>query len=763
MVNQEVSTEKNRKSGRKDIRKHGIRFRDQKFSTKLIIGFLAIMFTVAIISYFFTMNLIQNALQKSYGKESVIIAQQTVNEIDSSLHYRIEQLQIFSARLAEEEGIIKSNHDFKQLDNIQEYIDQKDKEWTSVPEDNVTPFMQTLIDNHLSEDLRKEILEFDIGKHGRYVFGEVFVTNKYGANVAQTGKTSDYYQADEDWWQKAKQNGLYLEDVEYDQSAGMFAISIVIRINDRKGNFLGIMKTVMSIEELVQVAGRFVSESDSKEEIQDSEKFNQVGIKILNKNGLLIYSSKPGFKILEDLSEEKAFNRIISTDSGYFMAKGLQSKEEELIAYAHSQGFEDFEGLGFIVVEEHSSEEIFEETTKLRSMIFIVAAIATLICVFGSFILSRYATNPIRNLIKTTREIAHGDLSKRVEVKSKDEFGQLALVFNKMAATLQQSHEGLEDKVRVKTKELAENLKKSEQQNKSLEESKKAMLNILEDLEASKKATEQEKARVLRQKNELENVNRELDNFSYTASHDLRAPLRAISSFASFLEEDYVDKLDDEGRDYLAEIRKGADRMSKLTEDLLALSRISRIKNPYENVNVNDLLNSIKQRIKTDIEENRVNLEIQEDIPIVKCDRIKIGEVFLNLINNAIKFSAKNNKENPRVQVGCIVNKEFYQFFVKDNGIGIDPKYHKQVFGIFKRLHTDREYEGTGAGLSIVKRVVDDHGGRIWIESGLGKGAVFYFTIPMHPKETKEKESKDKHEESSSNVPEYTGDILVNK
>jgi two-component system CheB/CheR fusion protein len=107
-----------------------------------------------------------------------------------------------------------------------------------------------------------------------------------------------------------------------------------------------------------------------------------------------------------------------------------------------------------------------------------------------------------------------------------------------------------------------------------------------------------------------------------------------------------------------------------------------------------------------------------------------MAEVFLNLINNAIKFSSKNNKQNPRVQIGYEDKGKFHRFYVKDNGIGIDPKHHQQIFGIFKRIHTDEEYEGSGAGLSIVKRVIDDHDGKIWVESGLGRGATFYFTIP---------------------------------
>jgi len=241
-------------------------------------------------------------------------------------------------------------------------------------------------------------------------------------------------------------------------------------------------------------------------------------------------------------------------------------------------------------------------------------------------------------------------------------------------------------------------------------------------------------------KKALEKVNLELDSFVYTASHDLRAPLRAVSSFATFLEEDYQDKLDQQGKDHLKEIRKGTDRMNELIDDLLTLTRVSRIQNPYENVDMNQLIESVIERLKYDLDKFKVELVVQKNIPTVLCDHIKMAEVFANLISNAIKFSSKNTQDtqaHPKVEIGCQNREDVHEFYVRDNGIGIDPQYHDQIFGIFKRLHTAEEYEGTGAGLNIVKRVIDDVGGKIWIESELRKGATFYFTIPNELKKAK--------------------------
>jgi signal transduction histidine kinase len=336
------------------------------------------------------------------------------------------------------------------------------------------------------------------------------------------------------------------------------------------------------------------------------------------------------------------------------------------------------------IVVKMDTSEVFASADRLRSVLLIVSFILLIFVVITAILIAHSVSSPIKELTKVSGNIADGDLSARAKITTTDEIGQLAESFNKM------------------TDKLVEAKANVEQKNEELEEQKKL----------------------------LEKANKELDSFVYTASHDLRAPLRGISSFASFLEEDYQDKLDEEGKNFLRQIRDGTNRMNNLIEDLLKLSRISRIKNPYEDVDMNSLINSVIKRIEFDIKENNVELNIQPDIPRVRCDRIKMTEVFLNLINNAIKFSSKNNKVRPRIEVGYSDEGQFHKFYVKDNGIGIDPKYHKQVFGMFKRLHTDKEYEGTGAGLGIVKRVIDDHGGNIWVESELGKGAIFYFTIP---------------------------------
>jgi ammonium transporter, Amt family len=230
---------------------------------------------------------------------------------------------------------------------------------------------------------------------------------------------------------------------------------------------------------------------------------------------------------------------------------------------------------------------------------------------------------------------------------------------------------------------------------------------------------------------ELKQVNAELKDYTSTVSHDLKSPLRAVDAYSKFLEAECMSKFDDRGKTNLLDLRKSVQKMTQLITDLLKLSRISRIHNPYEPTQINALLRSVADNLKFDIREKKVVLQIQTNLPVVLCDPIKMTELFHNLMSNAIKFSAKNGAP-PRVEVTYQDQENHHEFRVADNGIGIDPKFHEDVFKIFRRLHTDEEYEGSGAGLSIVKKVIDLHGGKIWIEPKVDKGTCFIFTIPKN-------------------------------
>ncbi|UTB32231.1 MAG: ATP-binding protein [Methanobacterium sp. ERen5] len=225
--------------------------------------------------------------------------------------------------------------------------------------------------------------------------------------------------------------------------------------------------------------------------------------------------------------------------------------------------------------------------------------------------------------------------------------------------------------------------------------------------------------------NQLMISNKELEQFAYVASHDLQEPLRMVSSFTQLLERRYKDKLDDSADEYIDFIVEGAKRMKNLIDDLLSYSRLNNRTTKFQWIDLNDCLDVVLLDLNSSINESNTTIQY-ENLPEIKGDPMQIKQLLQNLIGNAIKFQGQDH-----IKI-IITGQKFENHWlitVGDNGIGIDPKYHDQIFDIFKRLHTRKEYDGTGMGLSICKRIIERHNGNIWVESELGKGATFCFTI----------------------------------
>jgi len=226
---------------------------------------------------------------------------------------------------------------------------------------------------------------------------------------------------------------------------------------------------------------------------------------------------------------------------------------------------------------------------------------------------------------------------------------------------------------------------------------------------------------------ELGDLNKELESFSYSVSHDLRAPLRSLTGYSKMLEEDHLDKLDEDGRRILNVIQKNAHKMNLLIDDLLEFSRLGRKEIKKSEINAERLVSNVISELR-DSTQTRAEI-ILGSLPAIYADYALITQVWVNLMSNAFKYSAK--KEKPIVEVGSKQEGNESVFFVKDNGAGFDMRYANRLFEVFQRLHKPEDFQGTGVGLSIVKRIINKHGGRIWAEGKVNEGAVFYFTLPV--------------------------------
>ena len=228
---------------------------------------------------------------------------------------------------------------------------------------------------------------------------------------------------------------------------------------------------------------------------------------------------------------------------------------------------------------------------------------------------------------------------------------------------------------------------------------------------------------------ELEIANKELDSFTYSVSHDLRAPLRAIDGFSRILEEDYGPKIDKNGIRVIGVIRENSQKMGKLIDDLLGLSRIGRKGIKAADIGMKEMASAVFSELMALNPERKISLNIS-DLPHVCADPALMKQVWMNLLSNAIKFTRK--QESPTIEVASVTDPltEEKVFSVKDNGIGFDMKFVEKLFGVFERLVDEKEFEGTGCGLAIVRRIIQRHGGRIWAEGTPNIGATFFFSLP---------------------------------
>jgi signal transduction histidine kinase len=328
----------------------------------------------------------------------------------------------------------------------------------------------------------------------------------------------------------------------------------------------------------------------------------------------------------------------------------------------------------------------FLERMSLIALGFVVLS------ALGIRMIAARITTPLQELTLASEAVASGDYARRVEIRRRDELGRLSVAFNAMTQEVEGAHRDLEERVRQRTATL-------------------------------------EEARVLLERHieELDAVNRELESFSYSVSHDLRAPLRHITGFAMMLRESAASTLDGEGQRFLQTIVDAATRMGRLIDDLLAFSRVGRTQLARSPVDLNRLIQEAKQEVCADTNGRAVNWQVQ-DLPTVKADPALLRLVFVNLLSNALKYSAK--RPQTEIEVGVMPERDDTVVYVRDNGVGFDMQYAHKLFGVFQRLHSNDEFEGTGIGLANVRRIVQRHGGRTWAEGAINRGATFYVSLP---------------------------------
>ena len=260
----------------------------------------------------------------------------------------------------------------------------------------------------------------------------------------------------------------------------------------------------------------------------------------------------------------------------------------------------------------------------------------------------------------------------------------------------------------------------NEERNK-LSNTQRALMNMLDDIETERSRVEQSK--IL-----LEAVNKELESFSYSVSHDLRAPLRAVSGFAQAIVEDCAPQLNEEGKRYLRLIEENAAKMGQLIDDLLTFSRLGRQQMMQTGIDMEALAKEVFRELVLPSPERDIEFAVKF-VPAGRGDKAMIRQVLMNLLSNAIKFT--RTRQHALIELGFLPEANGGAYYVKDNGVGFEMQYADKLFGVFQRLHPVTEFEGTGVGLALVHRIITRHGGHVWAEGQVGHGATFYFALPQ--------------------------------
>jgi signal transduction histidine kinase len=413
----------------------------------------------------------------------------------------------------------------------------------------------------------------------------------------------------------------------------------------------------------------------------------------------LIMSAQSGLRLTEKtylVNKSNFFVTEPSVGEGYALKKTVRTEGVKAgLAGSDGVGFyEDYRNVPVIgaykwlpeynmcLITEVDQAEAYARIDSMASTIITIVSLLALIVVAASFLLARTITLPLARLVAGAAAIGRGNLDQRVGTAAKDEIGELSRAFDRMAMELKETTVSLDELER----------------------------------------------RIRERTAQLEVANRELEAFGYSVSHDLRAPLRAIDGYTRILLEEYQPLLDAEGKRVCSVISESAHKMSVLIDDLLSFSRLGRSAINPRKLNMEEMANAVFQDLTTAQSRKRIDFRVDAATPVMG-DLSLLRQVWVNLISNAIKFSSKQKRAVIRVRGENTEGEVVYS--VQDNGVGFDMQYANKLFGVFQRLHSAREFEGNGVGLALVQRVVLRHGGRVWAEGEIGKGATFYFSLPL--------------------------------
>lgn len=668
----------------------------RRITLAIALSVFIVAFFGIVLVYFFGHNLLISMLGSEYSQIAAALGEDVVK----SFNDEIEDAKSYATRRLWRDAVAQSNLKYAKMgeEEIKSHMAAMDKKWIFAEKDSA--FLAEYLNSNISLGMRAAV-------QVRGAIAELFVTDKYGGIVASSNKTSDFYQADEGWWQAAYNGGkgdIYAGDIEFDDSTGRWIIPIAVPILDENKVVVGVVKYSILINRLF--AGLFnLSIGDTGHVI------------LIDGKGRILFHHGIDM-IKEHLPMDKGLGLLLSSSKTYGTVSDKYFHDKKIfIAFNKANPpYLCDRGIRWIALVVQDDAEVLKPINRFMIGIIIIAFLMLILAVPVGSIFGGRVAKPIHELYITAERIIDGDWDHAMDINTGDEIEEFANIFSRMVTDirnkqkeLEEFSKGLESKVAERTKELMQ--------------AQEASLNILEDLQASKE--ELEKAN-----KELKKLDELKSEFISTVSHELRTPLSIIKEGISLVLDKIPGDVNEKQTKILDISKYNIDRLARIIDSLLDISKIEagKVEMNKDLITISDVVNQVAASFNGKIKEKGLvmRLDIDKVEGKIYADTDRITQVLTNLIGNAVKFTSSGH-----IDISCKEKEDSVVCSIADTGMGIAKDDLPKMFNKFQQFGrtAGAGEKGTGLGLAIAKNIIDMHNGAIWVESEIGKGTKFTFKL----------------------------------